>query len=53
MFRKIKPTETQSWKALIAHQPVIKKVQMKVLFGKVLNRYEKMSIKFEDILFNF
>ena len=53
MFPKINPTKTAAWKALIAHQTDIKKVQMKYLFEKDSTRFEKMSIQFDDILFDY
>ncbi|MGB3345233.1 MAG: glucose-6-phosphate isomerase [Aequorivita sp.] len=53
MFPKINPTETLAWKALIAHQAEMKRVQMKDLFAKDPKRFEKMSIQFEDILFDY
>lgn len=53
MFPKINPTKTTAWKALIAHQTEMKKVQMKDLFEKDSKRFEKMSIQFDDILFDY
>ena len=53
MFPKINPTETAAWKALIAHQAEMKKVQMKDLFAKDPKRFEKMSVQFSDILFDY
>src|SRR5690554_4196964 len=53
MFPKINPTKTAAWKALIAHQSEMKKVQMKDLFEQYPKRFEKMSIVFGDILFDY
>lgn len=53
MFPKINPTETAAWKALIDHQADMKKVQMKDLFAQDPQRFEKMSIQFNDILFDY
>ncbi|KIA86026.1 glucose-6-phosphate isomerase [Kaistella jeonii] len=53
MFPKINPTETPAWKALIAHQTKMKTVQMKDLFAQDSKRFEKMSIQFDDILFDY
>ncbi len=53
MLPKINPTETAAWKALIAHQTEMKKVQMKDLFKKNPKRFEQMSIQFDDILFDY
>ena len=53
MFPKINPTETAAWKALIAHQIEMGKVQMKDLFTENPKRFEQMSIQFDDILFDY
>lgn len=53
MFPKINPTETSAWKALTAHQTEMKTVQMKDLFARDSTRFEKMSIQFDDILFDY
>ncbi len=53
MFPKIDPTKTSAWKALIAHHTEMEKVQMKDLFKKDSKRFEKMSIEFNDILFDY
>lgn len=53
MFPTINPTETTAWKALLAHHAEMKTVQMKDLFKKDLKRFEKMSINFDDILFDY
>ena len=53
MFPKINSTETPSWKALIAHQKEMKSIQMKDLFQKDPERFQKMSIQFKDILFDY
>ena len=53
MFPKINPTETAAWKALIAHQADMEKVQMKDLFQKDAKRFEDMSLQLGDILFDY
>lgn len=53
MFPKINPTETFAWKALIAHKNDIKHTHIKDLFEQDSKRFEKMSIQFEDILFDY
>ena len=53
MFPKINPSNTAAWKALIEHQIDMKDVQMKDLFKKDSKRFEKMSILFGDILFDY
>lgn len=53
MFPKINPTETDAWKDLTSHQIEMKKLQMKDFFKEDPHRFEKMSIKFDDILFDY
>ncbi|MGV8963597.1 MAG: glucose-6-phosphate isomerase [Candidatus Saccharimonadaceae bacterium] len=53
MFPKVNPTHSPAWKALIAHQTNMQKVQMKDLFEQDSKRFENMSIKFGDILFDY
>ena len=53
MFPKINPTKTHAWKALISHQVDMENVQMKDLFEQDSKRFEKMSIQFDDILFDY
>lgn len=53
MFPKINPTNTAAWKALSAHQTEMKTVEMKNLFKKDSGRFEKMSVTFGDILFDY
>ena len=53
MFPKVNPTNTPAWKALIAHQSDMQKVQMKDLFKQDLKRFENMSIQLGDILFDY
>lgn len=53
MFPKVNPTETKEWTALIDHHKNMKQVQMKNLFSADPKRFEKMSITFEEILFDY
>lgn len=53
MFPKINPTKTTAWKALVAHQKEMNEVQMKDLFKQNPKRFEKMSLHFGDILFDY
>src|SRR5690606_42141643 len=53
MFPKINPTKTNAWKALVAHQKEMNEVQMKDLFKQNPKRFEKMSLYFGDILFDY
>lgn len=52
MLPKINPTQTESWKELSNHYNVMKNVHMKDLFSDS-NRFEKYSIKFNDILLDY
>lgn len=53
MFPAINPTETSAWKALKAHRQDMKNVQMKDLFKEDPERFEKMSVLFDEILFDY
>jgi len=53
MFPKINPTETPAWKALNHHHTDMKKVQMKDLFAHDPKRFERMSLEFDGILFDY
>lgn len=53
MFPTINPTQTAAWKALLAHHAEMKTVQIKDLFKKDPKRFEKMSILFNEILFDY
>lgn len=53
MFPKINPTTTQSWKALEEHYELMRKTHMKTLFKEDSQRFDKMSIQFQDILFDY
>ncbi|WP_321288550.1 glucose-6-phosphate isomerase [uncultured Sunxiuqinia sp.] len=53
MLPKINPTTTKAWKALEAHYASFKDTQIKDLFTDDASRFEKYSLKFEDILLDF
>ena len=53
MLPKINPTKTLAWKKLKAHYTEMKATSMKVLFVEDPHRFEKMSISFDDILFDY
>ncbi len=53
MFPTINPTSTPAWKALEEYFKTFEGTQMKTLFEKDPKRFEKYSIKFEDILIDF
>jgi glucose-6-phosphate isomerase len=53
MLSLINPTETRSWKKLVEHFEKTKKTHMSTLFGEDPKRFEKFSIRFNDILVDF
>lgn len=53
MLPKINPTQTSSWKKLTAHYSEMKNVRMKTLFEIDPARFEKMSIQFNELLFDY
>lgn len=53
MLAKINPTTTQAWKELKAHFENQKQVHIKDHFSSDPQRFEKYSIKFEDILVDY
>jgi len=53
MLPKINPTTTPSWKALQQHHQLFEQVQMKDLFHNDEHRFERFSIGFEELLFDY
>lgn len=53
MFPKINPTQTKAWKQLIEHADWMLGAQMRKLFSLDPQRFEKFSLRFEDILFDY
>ncbi|MCR4290062.1 MAG: glucose-6-phosphate isomerase [Candidatus Scalindua sp.] len=53
MLKKINPTETQNWKDLVDHFKEMKNVHMKDLFTSDPERFNKYTIKFNDILVDY
>ena len=53
MFPKINPTTTPSWQALQQHKNLFEGVQMKDLFFNDADRFDKFSIKMDDVLFDY
>ena len=47
------PTQLPAWKALEAHYQEVAPLQMRDLFKEDPKRFEKFSLRFEDILFDF
>ena len=53
MFPTVNPTTTKSWRKLTKHYKVVKHVPIKTLFADNPNRFEQMSLRFEDILVDY
>jgi glucose-6-phosphate isomerase len=53
MLKKINPTETQSWKNLIVHFKEMKSLHMKDFFVGDPDRFNKYTIRFNDILVDY
>src|SRR5436190_5780220 len=53
MLPKINPTNTAAWQQLKHHFSEMKNTRMKDLFANDPARFEKFSLKFDDILFDY
>ena len=53
MLNKINPEQTKSWKALQEHFRQMQRVHMRDLFAADDERFEKYSIRFNDILVDY
>lgn len=53
MLKKINPTRTDSWQKLAGHYAKIKSVHMRDLFAEDARRFERFSLRFNDILVDF
>jgi glucose-6-phosphate isomerase len=53
MFPTVNPTTTAAWKELEAYFETFDGAQMKDLFANDTRRFEKYSVKFEDMLVDF
>ena len=53
MLKKINPTETQSWKNLVDHFNKMKNIHMKDLFAGDPERFNKYTIRLNDILVDY
>ncbi|MGC2062589.1 MAG: glucose-6-phosphate isomerase [Thermodesulfovibrionales bacterium] len=53
MLAKINPVKTHAWRELKTHFTAMKKRQMKDLFDEDPERFEKFSLRFEDILLDY
>src|SRR5258705_12796919 len=53
MFPKINPTTTPPWQALLQHKQLFENVQMKDLFFNDAERFNRFSIRMDDLLFDY
>ena len=53
MLPKINPTTTTTWQQLIQHHSEMRHVKMRDLFGSDPGRFEKFSLRLDDILFDY
>src|SRR5690606_9979366 len=53
MFPSKSPTTTQAWQRLQQHAAKMKQVHMRDLFAGDAQRFDKLSLRFEDILFDY
>lgn len=53
MLTKLNPTESDSWKKLEAHHKLHSSLSLKELFQNEENRFEKFSLKHQNLLFDF
>lgn len=53
MLKRQNPTKTEAWKALTDHFETIKNEEMVNLFAQDTDRFDRFSLKFQDILVDF
>ncbi len=53
MLPRIDPTQTAAWRKLKAHATAMQSVHMKTLFATAADRFEKMSIRRNDLLLDY
>ena len=53
MLEKTNPTRTNAWTRLQAHYQIMKNRQMKDLFHEDAARFDKFSLRFDDILVDY
>ena len=53
MLAKVNPTATKSWQNLRRHFKKIQNIHMKTLFAEDPQRFDKFSIRFNDIIVDF
>lgn len=53
MFPSINPTQTEAWQLLKEEQAVMQAIPVKALFEKDAERFERFSIRLNDLLFDY
>ncbi len=53
MLSRIDPTQTEAWKKLSAHAGTMKGLPLREFFSGDAQRFDKYSIRFGDILFDY
>ncbi|MDR4506654.1 MAG: hypothetical protein MRJ65_00215 [Candidatus Brocadiaceae bacterium] len=53
MLERLNPAGTRSWKKLTEHFEEMKQIHMKVLFHKDPERFNKFSLRFNDVLVDY
>jgi len=53
MLNQIRPTKTRSWQKLADHYQDVKAIRMTDLFARDPDRFNKFSLRFNDILIDF
>lgn len=53
MLKCINPKKTKTWKKLETHSRMIQKTHLRDLFKKDKKRFDKLSLRFEDMLVDF
>lgn len=53
MLKRINPSRTESWNTLEKHYQRMKDIHMRELFEKDSRRFEKFSLRFEEILVDY
>ncbi len=49
----MQPNKTRAWQALASHYDALKDVHMRELFARDPQRFERFSLRFEDILLDY
>jgi glucose-6-phosphate isomerase len=53
MLQSVNPTRTESWRKLNDHFKQVRNLHMKELFAQDADRFQKYSIRFEDIIVDY